>query len=198
MLAWSVASVRDRSAVRDFYRVYDHQHIAVRPEHTEYAITHGNCVICKFNGDIVAAGMIIQYDKENCELAQGRVTLNGKGLYRQLILLRMALALTKSTDLNYIFCEIDEPNTLPLKTFFHLGFDEYNPSSAQIEQSVSSLPASKQPETLGYGFKWLRIKSDFAKLSITENWIKATQSCSINCQLDGPLSETLSHLGINS
>jgi hypothetical protein len=155
-----LAAPGDAEAVERFYGNNDHAFVAFRPERLATLLSERALLVAETGGLMVGAAGILPHEVtvgQRCvELVQGRVILEGVGLYRILIACRLLLIESRYPDSVLVFCEIDEINTRARSIYCSLGFVEFGPDAELERMSIGALPIKKRPESLGYGFAWYK------------------------------------------
>jgi hypothetical protein len=153
-----LATPDDAGAIERFYTANEHAFVAFRPERLVSLLAGRALVVAEKGGLIVGASGILHHGtvagRQCVELVQGRVILEGRGLYRLLIACRLLLIEFRYPRSALVFCEVDEVNVRVRSIYSSLGFVHFAPNAELERLSIETLPMGRRPEALGYGFVW--------------------------------------------
>lgn len=167
MLSLSISSSRDLDELFAFYIAFPHSYYALRSRETSEECAAGNFVIARSSGQVVGAAGLFRIHDDWSELAQGRVVLNGRGIYKALIAARVLRSYSANSSPHKLFAEVDEPNQAVQNILLEFGFCRFDPPQELRDSVLSSLPSNKRPDKLGYDFVWLAATARSIELSRT-------------------------------
>jgi hypothetical protein len=184
-----LAMPHDARAIEHFYTTNEHAFVAFRPERLASLIIEQALVVAEADGIMVGAAGILCHGTSSgrhwIELVQGRVILEGLGLYRLLIACRLLLIENRYPSSALVFCEVDEVNMRVRSIYSSLGFVTFAPDPELEQISIETLPLNKRPQSLGYGFVWYKANSSI-RASIIEQLCHDTLYVS-SSPLDGAI-----------
>jgi hypothetical protein len=148
--------------VLDYCRAHENRHFAIRERETRAAITNNGVYIIEVGDQLVGTSsnfLIVNSEQTSqwMEIGQSRITLNGLALYKALICLQALDALRNWPSIEFVFAQVDEVNRKVSEMFASVCFRRFEPSPDLEEACIDTLPMSKRPEALGYGFVWWKV-----------------------------------------